>query len=144
MFVLSLTKNIFFMIILSLPKSLYIRLLNDGGPVMYIILICLLLSLFFIVKAFLKKNNEKAQSQKMIGLAVDTSLLALVIGCFGSVLGLIDLFDMVESLGNVRPDLFSAGLKVSLLTITFGLFSFVIGRLGVLIYKWSIKPEVEA
>jgi len=75
----------------------------------------------------------------MISLASDASLLALVIGCLGSVLGLIQLFDVGEALGDVRPDLFSAGLKVSLLTITFGLLSFVIGRLGILIYKWSVQ-----
>ena len=120
------------------------RLLNEGGPVMYIILILLLLSLFFIVKAFLSKTKDNAKSKKMIGLAVDSSLLSLVIGCLGSLLGIIELFDMVEALGETRPDLFSAGLKVSLLTITFGLFSFVIGRLGILAYKWSLKYEVEA
>jgi len=118
------------------------RLLNEGGPVMYIILALLLLSLFFIVKAFLSKTKDETHSKKMIGLAVDASLLSLVIGCLGSLLGIIDLFDMVEALGETRPDLFSASLKVSLLTITFGLLSFVLGRLGILLYKWSLKPEV--
>jgi MotA/TolQ/ExbB proton channel family len=124
---------------LSAPKSLFIGLLNDGGPVMYLILLSLLFSIFFIVRAFMKKSSHKSESQKMLGLAIDTSLLSLVIGCFGSVLGIIQLFDMVEQLGDVNPSLFSGGLKVSLLTVTFGLFSFLIGRLGILIYKWSIK-----
>ena len=115
------------------------RLLNEGGPIMYIILVLLVLSLFFIIKAFISKNKEGTHSKKMISLAVDSSLLSLVIGCLGSLLGIIGLFDMVEALGETRPDLFSAGLKVSLLTITFGLFSFVIGRLGILVYKWSLK-----
>jgi len=131
--------------ILSLAsKPLFIgRIFADGGPVMYIILICFLLSLFFIAKAFIKKNDQE-KSKKMIGLAADSCLLSLVIGCLGSLLGVIGLFDMVEALGETRPDLFSAGLKVSLLTITFGLFSFIIGRLGILIYKWSLRSEGEA
>ena len=129
------------MILSQAFKPLFIgRLLTDGGPVMYIILICFLLSLFFIASAFIKMNDQEA-SKKMIGLAVDSSLLSLVIGCLGSLIGVIGLFDMVEALGETRPDLFSAGLKVSLLTITFGLFSFVIGRIGILVYKWSLKPE---
>lgn len=126
------------------PKHLFIgRIFTDGGPVMYIILICFLLSLFFIARAFINKHNQET-SKKMIGLAVDSSLLSLVIGCLGSLLGVIGLFDMVEALGETRPDLFSAGLKVSLLTVTFGLFAFIIGRLGILIFKWSLKPEGEA
>lgn len=118
------------------------RLLTEGGPVMYIILVLLLLSLFFIVKAFVSKTKDETHSKKMIGLAVDSSLLALVIGCLGSLLGIISLFDMAEALGETRPDLFAAGLKVSLLTITFGLLSFVLGRLGILFYKWSLRSEI--
>jgi len=120
------------------------RLLSQGGPLMYIILILLLLSLFFIVKAFLNMNKKPGHSKKMIGLTNESSILSLVVGCFGSVFSLIDLFDMVEAIGETRPDLFSAGLKVALLTITFGLVSFIIARIGILAYKWTLESEVEA
>lgn len=132
------------MILSVVTKQLLIGgIFTDGGPVMYIILICFLLSLFFIASAFIKKNDQE-KSKKMIGLAVDSSLLSLVIGCLGSLLSVIGLFDMLEALGETRPDLFSAGVKVSLLTVTFGLFAFIIGRLGILFYKWSLKPEEDA
>lgn len=119
------------------------RLLNQGGPAMYIILVLLVFSLLFIVKAFLSKSKDEAHSKKMIGLAVDSSLLSLVIGCLGSLLGIIRIFNMAQALGETRPDLFSAGLRVALSTITFGLLSFVIGRLGILIYKWSLNVQPE-
>ncbi|WP_430408475.1 MotA/TolQ/ExbB proton channel family protein [Kordia sp.] len=115
------------------------RLLNQGGSIMYIILVLLVLSLFFIVKAFVSKTKDELHSKKMIGLAVDSSLLSLVIGCLGALLGIIKLFNMAEVLGETRPDLFSAGLRASLANITLGLLSFVIGRLGILLYKWSLK-----
>lgn len=131
------------MILSLVSKPFFIgTVFTDGGPFMYVILLCLLLSLFFIATAFIKKN-DKETSKKMIGLAADSSLLSLVIGCLASLLGVIGLFDMLEALGETRPDLFSAGLKVSLLTITFGLFSFIIGRFAILIYKWSLKPELK-
>ena len=120
------------------------RLLSQGGPFIYVILLLLLLALFFIIRAFILMNKDKAQSQKMIGLANDAGILSLVIGCFASVYALIDLFDMVESIGETRPDLFSAGLKVAMLTIIFGLFTLIIARIGILAYRWTLKPEVEA
>ena len=120
------------------------RLLNDGGPLMYVILVILLLSLFFIVSAFITRQRNKGKSKKMIGLASESSILSLVVGCFASVYSIIGLFDLLESVGEVRPDLFAAGIKISLLTATFGLFSFAVGRIGILAYKWSIKPEEEA
>ncbi|WP_055445729.1 MotA/TolQ/ExbB proton channel family protein [Lacinutrix mariniflava] len=113
---------------------------NEGGSLfMSLILICFLLSLFFIIKGFLSLKKNEALSSKMIKLTVDSSLLGLVIGFLGSVLGLIQAFDSIQSMGNVDPAVFAGGLKVSLLTATFGLFSFIIARVGILILRSLVK-----
>ena len=117
--------------------------LSEGGPAMYLILITFLLALFFIVMAFVKRSKHPLESKKMIGLAAEASMVTLVIGCLASIMGIIQLFDMVEALGNVSPELFSGGLKVSLLTITFGLFSFTVARIGILAYKWTLTASTE-
>ena len=113
---------------------------NEGGSLfMSLILICFLLSLFFIIKGFFSLKKNEALSSKMIKLTVDSSLLGLVIGFLGSVLGLIQAFDSIQSMGNVDPAVFAGGLKVSLLTATFGLFSFIIARVGILILRSLTK-----
>jgi biopolymer transport protein ExbB/TolQ len=120
--------------------SISLNLFADGGTLMMsLILICLLLSLFFIAKGFMQLNKNPLNSKKMLGLAVDSSLLGLVIGFFASILGLITAFDTVEAMGNPDPSIFAGGLKVSLLTATFGLFTFVIARIGILILKGMHK-----
>lgn len=109
---------------------------NEGGPfLMSAILICLLLSLFLIIRGFLKVKSDIKISKKMIQLAVDTSLLGLVIGFFASVIGLITAFDSIESMENADPAIFAGGLKVSLLTATFGLLTFIIARIGIVILR---------
>lgn len=115
--------------------------LQEGGSFMYIILVGFLLSLFFIVMAFVKRNKNAKAAHKHIQLANEASIFTLAMGCFASVFGIIELFDMVEALGNVKPNIFSAGLKVSMLTIIFGLFSFTVARIGILAYKWSSKSN---
>ena len=116
------------------------NLFTDGGTLfMSLILICLLLSLFFIIKGFVVNKSDTNHTKKMIKLAVDSSLLGLAIGFLGSVLGLITAFDTVEAMGNPDPAIFAGGLKVSLLTATFGLLSFAIARFGILILRWSQK-----
>jgi biopolymer transport protein ExbB/TolQ len=75
----------------------------------------------------------------MLLLAVDTSLLGLVIGFFASILGLITAFDSVEAMGNPDPSIFAGGLKVSLLTATFGLLTFILPRVGILILRGMQK-----
>ena len=111
---------------------------NEGGPLfMSLILICLLLSIFFIIKGFLSLKNDGALSKKMIKLAVDSGLLGLVVGFLGSIIGVITAFDSLQALGEPNPAIFAGGLKVSLLTATFGLLTFVISRIGILILRWQ-------
>lgn len=110
---------------------------NEGGTFfMSLILICLLLSIYFLVRGFLCFRKNLPLSKKMLRLAEDSSLLGLVIGFFASVIGLITAFDSIEALGNPDPSIFAGGLKTSLLTATFGLFTFVIVRLDILILRW--------
>lgn len=116
------------------------NLFYEGGPLfMSLILLALLTSLFFIIKGFISLKSNKEQTFKMLKLAVDASLLALVLGFLGSVLGLIQAFDSVEAMGNAEPAMFAGGLKVSLLTAAFGLLSFVITRLGILLLRLANK-----
>ncbi len=117
------------------------RFIEGGTFMMSLILICLLLSLFFIIKGFINLNKNTVYSKKMTQLAAESSLLGLVLGFFASILGLITAFDTLEAMGNVDPAIFAGGLKLSLLTATFGLFTFVISRIGILVLKGLNKVE---
>ena len=112
------------------------RFAEGGSLFMSLILMCLLLSIFFLIKGFLSLKKSILISKKMLRLAIDSSLLGLVLGFFASViLGLITAFDSVEAMGNPDPSIFAGGLKVSLLTATFGLFTFVVSRIGILVLR---------
>jgi len=124
-----------------IPIQVADRFREGGSLFMTLILICLLLSIFFIVRGFLSMKKDKIKSNKMLKLTIDSSLLGLVLGFLGSVIGLITAFDSVEAMGNPDPSVFAGGLKVSLLTATFGLFSFVIARIGILILRWCLNAD---
>lgn len=137
--------NTFFISLLLNRPSFFKQLADrfyEGGPLfMSMILICLLLSVFFIIMSFINLKKNEQLSKKYIRLTVDSSLLGLVLGFLGSVIGLIMAFDSVEAMGSPDPALFAGGLKVSLLTATFGLFSFVIARFGILVLRWLNKTD---
>ena len=73
----------------------------------------------------------------MSNLASDVSILGLVIGFLGSIIGMIGAFDSIESLDSLtaNPVLFATGLKVSFLTTLFGLITFILPRIGIVILK---------
>ena len=109
---------------------------KEGGPFfMSLILICLLLSVFFLVKSVLSLNKDTAKFKKMIALVSDVSLLGLVLGFLGSIIGMIEAFDAIEAIGDISQSMIAGGLKVAFLTMVFGTFTFIISRIGIVILK---------
>lgn len=123
-------------------QAIAANIFMDGGPLfMSLILLCLLLSLFFLIKGFTSAKKSILSANKFLKLTIDSSLLGLVLGFLGSVIGLITAFDSIEAMGNPDPSIFAGGLKVSLLTATFGLFSFVVARIGILLLRLILPAE---
>ena len=113
----------------------------EGGPLfMTFILICFLLALFFIVNAFVNLKKDVAKSIKMTILASESSLLGLVFGFLGSIIGLITAFDAIESMDSISSNILAAGLKVSFLTTLFGTVTFIITRIAIIILK-SLRSQ---
>lgn len=111
--------------------------IQEGGPVsMSLILVLLLLVIFFIVRAGLKLKSSNPTFQKQISLINQLTLLALVIGLFSQFIGLIQVFDAFESLGNINPNMFAGGIKLTLLPPLFGSFVFLVGRIATFILNW--------
>ncbi|WP_456437686.1 MotA/TolQ/ExbB proton channel family protein [Psychroserpens sp.] len=125
-----------------LIQAIAANIFTAGGTLfMSLILICLLVALFFLVKGFINVKKSTELSNKMLKLASDASLLGLTMGFLASIIGLISAFDSLQAMGNVDPAVFAAGLKISLLTATFGLFTFVISRIGITVLRLMLPSE---
>lgn len=122
---------------------LYQRI-QEGGPLaMSLILISFLLLLFFIVRAALKLNAPHHIFRKSVSLINQISLIALVIGLFSQFIGLIQVFDAFEAIGDINPSLFAGGLKITLLPPIFGGFTFLVGRLAIFILNWLRDAKLD-
>ena len=111
------------------------RFLEGGALFMSLILICLLISIFFIVKSILKIKTDKEASKKILKHISDSGTLGLALGVMGAFLGLISAFDVLEASGAAEPAIISGGLKVALLSPLFGLFTFSVSKLAILILR---------
>ena len=111
-------------------RFLIINVLNDGGPIFtYPTLLLLIITIGLLVKAFIKGDAD-GNNKKLIS---HIGLFALVWGFLGQLIGLIGAFDSVQAAGNIAPEVLAGGLKVALLSPTFGMIVFLIGRLGIII-----------
>lgn len=109
----------------------FFQLLQEGGPVFtYPIFIILIISILLIIKALIKGDvNQKTQQ-----LVHSISLFALVWGFLGFMLGLISALDTLTSVsGDMHPEVLGTGIKIGLLSPTFGMVTFLIARLGIIL-----------
>ena len=84
-------------IILELIRpTIFDRFLEGGVLFMSLILICLLLSIYFIVRSFSMIKTNTVLSKKMLAHINDSGVLALTLGFFGAFIGLIAGFDAVH------------------------------------------------
>lgn len=113
--------------------TLFNRFLEGGALFMSLILICLLTSIFFTVKSLMNLKKNVEISKKMIKHINDSGSLGLGLGVMGSFIGLITAFDAIEATGGAEPSILAGGLKVALLSTLFGLFTYSISKLSVLI-----------
>ena len=115
--------------------TLFDRFLEGGALFMSLILICLLMSIFFTVKSILKIKTDKEVSRKILKHISDSGTLGLALGVMGAFLGLISAFDVLEASGAAEPAIIAGGLKVALLSPLFGLFTFSVSKLAILILR---------
>ena len=116
--------------------SLFNRFLDGGALFMSLILICLLVSIYFIVKSILKIKSNVENSKKMLKHIGDCGTLALALGILGAFLGLIAAFDAIEG-GQVEVSavVMAGGLKIALLSPLFGLFTYSVSRVAILVLR---------
>jgi len=115
--------------------TLFNRFLEGGALFMSLILICLLTSIFFTLKSLMNLRKNIEISKKMIKHINDSGSLGLGLGVMGSFIGLITAFDAIEATGGAEPSILAGGLKVALLSTLFGLFTYSISKLSVLILR---------
>ena len=116
--------------------TLFNRFMDGGALFMSLILICLLTSIYFIVKSILKIKSNVENSKKMLKHIGDSGTLALALGIMGAFLGLIAAFDAIEG-GQVEVSavVMASGLKIALLSPLFGLFTFSVSRVAILVLR---------
>jgi len=110
----------------------------EGGPVFMVpILLILLASIVLTILAALGKRDT-AKTRELIG---HISLFAMIWGLLGSTIGLIVAFDAISAINDVETPAVAGGLKVALLNTVFGLFTFAISRIGMIILTLQLQKK---
>jgi Biopolymer transport proteins len=114
-------------------SDLYI---SGGVEFMHAVSLPFLINLILIVLVILQLIQKKPVSQKWIEAGKQLGGLALALGVFGTVAGLFQAFDALESSKDIIPfQVIMGGLKVALITLLYGLIVFCISITAYIIIK---------
>ena len=104
-----------------------IELFYAGGILFMSVLTAFLISLFIAVYKFPAHINALGK-------------LALATGVLGQLIGLFQMFQSLEAMGEaVAPSLLAGGLKVSMITTLYGVLIYVISQLLLLVLTFKKK-----
>lgn len=100
----------------------------DGGPIFMVPLLALLIVIIILFAKGLKNNTEK--THKLIN---SLALFSFVFGVLGFIIGMLGALDDISHANNVAPQVLAGGFKIGLLSPTFGMVIFLIGKLFAII-----------
>ncbi|MBU3009928.1 MotA/TolQ/ExbB proton channel family protein [Polaribacter vadi] len=100
----------------------------DGGPIFMVPLLTLMIVIIILFAKGLKNNTEK--THKLIN---SLALFSFVFGVLGFVIGMLGALDDISHANNIAPQVLAGGFKIGLLSPTFGMVIFLIGKLFTII-----------
>jgi mannose/fructose/N-acetylgalactosamine-specific phosphotransferase system component IID len=107
----------------------------EGGPIFMVPLLLLLIAIVILFVKGFKDNTEKTQN-----LIDSLALFSFVFGVLGFVIGLLGALEAISAnSGNVSPEILAGGFKVGLLSPTFGMVIFLLGKIFTIILTWIKK-----
>lgn len=116
----------------------FLNFFKDGKiGITGVIFLALVVVIILIVKEFI----VKADREKTISLVSSIAWFALAWGFLGRTIGLTEAYDSIEAAGKLTPKLVAGGFKVAIVGPLFGIITFIVARVGIIILKWSQKSS---
>lgn len=96
----------------------------QGGPIFMVPLLLLLIAIIILFVKGLKDNSEET-----LKLIKELGLFAFVFGVLGFIIGMLGALEAISQSADISSQVLAGGFKVGLLSPTFGLVIFLIGKL---------------
>jgi biopolymer transport protein ExbB/TolQ len=119
-----------------------IELFYMGGPVFMGIITLTGLSMIVVAVVnglpVLKGEVDELTTPKLRYIK-EVGLLAMILGILSTLVGLYNAFAAIEQVRDISPAMLAGGLKVSLITILYGMITYVISILIWLGLSWKAR-----
>jgi len=120
-----------------------IEFFQNGGSMMWLILIIALLIIFLTIKKalqlFTRQDLPKPVLENGINAIIFWGSVAAVLGFFAHYLGIYNAMQAIAEAEAVSPAIIARGYSVSLITILTGLILFLISAIIWFVFRWRYR-----
>ena len=108
--------------------------------VLTLLLILAIVVAFVNGRAVPSKDQEPlAEKRAKLSYIKSIGTLAIIVGIFGQLLGLISAFDTIEGVGGVSTPMLMGGLKVSMISTLYGFVIFILANIIWLVLSLKLR-----
>lgn len=117
--------------------------LFQGGPVMWIIVIFLIIDLVMLINAITKLFGNGEKDYTVIANNLNTARwmgsISAVTGLLGTLMGISQAAKAISEASAISPAIIWGGMHIALMPFIFGVYIFILTSLVVLFLKRKIK-----
>jgi len=105
-----------------------------GGPLFMgilttLLIILLAISVYFFLRISSGKTVDIPNFSHKLTYVKSVGLFTMITGILGQLIGLLDAFKAIESVGDISPAMLAGGLKVSMITTLYGILIYLVSIL---------------
>lgn len=108
-----------------------------------ILIIMVVWAIYHFLPVLSKNVSDPQQTRAKLKHIKTIGSFALIFGIFSQLLGLYQMFGVIEEIGSVAPKLIMGGIKVSMITTFYGVIIFMLSLVIWLVFDYIATKKSE-
>ena len=124
------------------------HLFYSGGPLIMgaitvILIVMIAWAIYHFLPVLTNKETDLAKALSRLKYVKTIGTFGMVSGILGQLIGLYQVFSVLEAVGDISQSLISGGLKVSLIPSIYGLLIFLLSLLFWMVFDYHVVKKLE-
>ncbi len=124
------------------------HLFYSGGPLIMgaitvILIVMIAWAIYHFLPVLTNKETDLAKALSRLKYIKTIGTFGMVSGILGQLIGLYQVFGVLEAVGDLSQSIISGGLKVSLIPSIYGLLIFLLSLLFWMVFDYYVVKKLE-
>lgn len=120
----------------------------SGGPLIMgaitvILIVMIAWAIYHFLPVLTNKETDLAKALSRLKYIKTIGTFGMVSGILGQLIGLYQVFSVLEAVGDISQSLIGGGLKVSLIPALYGIFIFLLSLLFWMVFDYHVVKKLE-